>query len=53
MQKHYSYLFGIDIHPSTSIGKGFYIGHFSGIVVSPLAIIGNNVNISHCVTIGM
>lgn len=49
---HFSYKFGIDIPYSTTIGKGFYIGHFSCIVVSPEAIIGNNVNISQGVTIG-
>ena len=49
---HFSYKFGIDIPYSTSIGKGFYIGHFSCIVVSPVAVIGNNVNISQGVTIG-
>lgn len=49
---HFSYKFGIDIPYSTTIGRGFYIGHFSCIVVSPAAIIGNNVNISQGVTIG-
>lgn len=44
--------YGIQISPSTSIGKGFYIGHFGTIVVSPLATIGDNVNISQGVTIG-
>lgn len=37
----------------TKIGKGFYIGHFSGIVVSGAAIIGDNCNISQGVTIGV
>lgn len=36
----------------TSIGPGLYIGHFSGIVVNVSAVIGSNVNISQCVTIG-
>lgn len=47
-----SFKFGIQIPHSTQIGKGFYIGHFSCIVVSPEAIIGKNVNISQGVTIG-
>lgn len=51
--RHYSYLFGIDIPRGSQIGKGFYIGHFSGIVVSPSAIIGDNCNISQGVTIGV
>lgn len=50
--RHYSYKFGIQIPYATQIGKGFYIGHFSCIVVSPETIIGKNVNISQGVTIG-
>lgn len=50
---HYSYLFGMGIQRGTNIGKGFYIGHFSGIIVSGAAIIGDNCNISQGVTIGV
>jgi len=50
--RHYSYKFGIQIPFATQIGRGFYIGHFSCIVVSPETIIGKNVNISQGVTIG-
>lgn len=53
MLRHYSYLFGIEIPRGTNIGKGFYIGHFSGIVVSGAAVIGDNCNISQGVTIGV
>jgi len=35
------------------IGEGFYIGHFGGIIISPLARIGINCNISQGVTIGI
>ncbi len=35
-----------------SIGKGFYIGHLSGIIINPKVIIGDNVNIAQGVTIG-
>lgn len=49
---HYQYRFGISIPFNTKIGKGFYIGHFGCIVVSPFATIGKNVNISQGVTIG-
>jgi len=45
--------FGIDIYPGTRIGRGFYIGHFGGIVVSSRAAIGEDCNISQGVTIGM
>jgi serine O-acetyltransferase len=43
---------GISIPVGAKIGGGFYIGHFGGIVVSPFAVIGENCNISHGVTIG-
>lgn len=44
--------YGIDIPDTTSIGSGFYIGHFGGIVVNSKSIIGKNCNISHGVTLG-
>jgi len=44
---------GIEIPAATQIGKGFYIGHFGGIIISPHTIIGKNVNISQQVTIGV
>lgn len=44
--------FGIEIHPRTQIGYGFYIGHFGGIVINERVIIGNNCNISQGITIG-
>jgi serine O-acetyltransferase len=50
--RHYMFKFGIQIPYQTQIGKGFYIGHFGDIVISPDSIIGNNVNISQGVTIG-
>lgn len=43
---------GIEIHPATKIGKGFYIGHPIGITVNPAAVIGDNVNVHKGVTIG-
>ena len=46
------YKYGYDIPSETKIGSGFYIGHFGGIVISPKALIGSNVNISQGVTIG-
>jgi len=49
---HYRFKFGFDISPTTSIGPGLYIGHFGGVVVSPYAILGSNVNIAQGVTIG-
>lgn len=49
---HYTYKFGISIPLSTNIGDGFYIGHFGGIVVNGLSVIGDNCNISQGVTLG-
>ncbi|HUW28395.1 MAG TPA: serine acetyltransferase [Sulfuriferula sp.] len=46
-------LWGIDIPRSARIGPGLYIGHFSGIFVSPKAVIGRNCFISQGVTIGV
>ncbi|QIL77329.1 serine O-acetyltransferase [Hymenobacter sp. HDW8] len=50
--RHYSYKYGFDIPASTSIGYGFYIGHFGSLIIHSSAVIGNNCNISQCVTIG-
>lgn len=52
MLSHLTYKLGISIPPETSIGSGFYIGHFGGIVVSHRSVIGKNCNISHGVTLG-
>jgi serine O-acetyltransferase len=51
--RHFSYKFGFDIPAETEIGKGFYIGHFGGIVITSKAKIGINCNISQNVTIGL
>ncbi len=45
--------YGYDIPAETLIGKGFYIGHIGGIVISSKTIIGNNCNISQGVPIGV
>ena len=49
---HYRFRYGFDISPRTSIGAGLYIGHFGGVVISPFATLGANVNIGQGVTIG-
>ena len=43
---------GVYIPGSTKIGYGFYIGHPVSIVINEGTILGNNVNISQCLTIG-
>lgn len=50
--EHYKIKYGISISHKTTIGEGFYIGHYGCIVVHPNAVIGKNCNISHEVTIG-
>jgi serine O-acetyltransferase len=52
MLNRYRFRYGFDISPATSIGPGLYIGHFGGVVISPYAVLGANVNIAQGVTIG-
>ena len=52
MLRRQVYKLGISISPSTEIGRGFYIGHFGGIVINDECVIGNNCNVSHGVTLG-
>jgi serine O-acetyltransferase len=49
---HYRFKYGFDISPLTRIGAGLYIGHFGGVVISPHAVLGKNINIAQGVTIG-
>ena len=42
----------IQIHESTKIGYGLYIGHGSLVVVNKTAILGNNINLSPFTSIG-
>lgn len=43
---------GMEIPPSTVIGKGFYVGHPYNITISPAAVLGENVNVHKGATIG-
>jgi len=52
MLHHYRFKYGFDISPTTAIGPGLYIGHFGGVVISPYAVLGSNINIAQGVTIG-
>jgi serine O-acetyltransferase len=49
---HYRFKYGFDISPATTIGPGLFIGHFGGVVISPYAVLGANINIAQGVTIG-
>jgi len=48
----YRFRYGFDISPSTQIGGGLLLGHFGGVVISPHAVLGSNINIAQGVTIG-
>jgi serine O-acetyltransferase len=49
---HYRFRYGFEISPTMAIGPGFYLGHFGGVVISPRAVLGSNINIAQGVTIG-
>lgn len=50
--RHLSNRTQIQIPARTSIGEGFYIGHFGRVIIHPEAKLGKNVNIATGVTIG-
>lgn len=52
LQNRCAGLFGVDIHPAVTIGKGIMIDHASGIVMGETASIGDNVSLLHGVTLG-
>lgn len=43
---------GIEIHPKVTIGDNFFIDHGTGVVIGETAVIGDNVTIYQCVTLG-
>lgn len=43
---------GIQLHPSSQIGRGLYIPHFSGVVVGEGVMIGDNCDIYQNTTLG-
>ena len=43
---------GIDIHPGAEIGEKFFMDHGTGIVIGETTIIGKNVRLYQCVTLG-
>lgn len=52
MSEHAHSKTGVDIHPSASIGKHFFIDHATGIVIGETSIIGEHVKVYQGVTIG-
>ena len=52
MTEHAHSLTGIDIHPGTRVGKGFFIDHGTGVVIGETTIIGDNCKLYQGVTLG-
>ena len=52
MTEHAHSRTGVDIHPGTRIGPGFFIDHGTGVVVGGTAVIGANVKLYQGVTLG-
>ena len=48
----YRFRYGFDISPTTRIAPGLFLGHCGGVIISPEAVLGANVNINQGVTIG-
>lgn len=46
------FLTGIEIHPGAQIGNRLFIDHGMGVVIGETAIVGDNCNIYHQVTLG-
>ena len=51
-QMRVSEIFGVDIHPAATIGKGIMIDHAHSIVIGETAVVGDNVSMLHSVTLG-
>ena len=52
LQNRISELFGVDIHPAATIGKGMLIDHATSVVIGETAVIEDDVSILHEVTLG-
>ncbi len=52
VQMRISEIFGVDIHPAATIGRGLMIDHAHSIVIGETAVVGDNVSMLHSVTLG-
>ncbi|KAL7567521.1 hypothetical protein ACA910_009529 [Epithemia clementina (nom. ined.)] len=52
LQSQASALFGVDIHPATTIGAGIMLDHGTGIVLGETATVGDGCTLLHGVTLG-
>jgi serine O-acetyltransferase len=51
-QMRSSEVFGVDIHPSATLGSGIMIDHAHSVVIGETATVGNQVSMLHSVTLG-
>lgn len=52
LQSQSSRMFGVDIHPAATFGKGIMVDHATGFVVGETAVVGDNCSFLHAVTLG-
>jgi serine O-acetyltransferase len=52
IQMRVSEVFGVDIHPAATLGRGIMIDHAHSIVIGETAVVGDNVSMLHSVTLG-
>ena len=51
-QSQIAAIFGVDIHPAATIGKGILLDHATGIVIGETAVVEDDVSIMQSVTLG-
>jgi len=52
LQSRLSELYGVDIHPNATFGKGVFMDHATGVVIGETTIVEDNVSILQSVTLG-
>ena len=52
LQSQSSRIFGVDIHPAATIGRGIMFDHATGLVIGGTAAVGDESSILHGVTLG-
>ena len=52
IQMRVSEVFGVDIHPAATLGRGIMVDHAHSIVIGETAVVGDNVSMLHSVTLG-
>ena len=52
LQSRTSQVYGVDIHPAATIGKGIMLDHATGIVIGETSVIEDDVSIFQGVTLG-